>query len=230
MQLAAPNNLLGIGLYTPAEAALYARIAPQTLSRWLFGSSGGKAVLDPQIEGERIVTFLDFIQAMAVRSIRNTKKIPLPKIREGVRIAQEEFGIEYPLAKKHTIFLFNDEVIVNVGDTESRRFLQASGKNKRNYLLTKVAELFVDDIGFDPEGFAAWYKAFEHKSYTIKMDPKLRFGEPMIAECGYSAQALWDAYRSEGGIENAAKVYGVKEGEVETACRYFDQILQKTAA
>ena len=52
----------------------------------------------------------------------------------------------------------------------------------------------------------------------------------MISECGYSAQALWDAYRSEGGIENAAKVYGVKEGEVETACRYFDQILQKTAA
>ena len=230
MQLLEPKNLLGIGLYTPTEAAMYARMSPATLSRWLFGASSGDAVVPSELEGERIVTFLDFVQAMAVRSIRNTRKMPLQKIREAVRLAQDEFQVQFPLAKKHTVYLLGDEIIINVGNVESKRLVQASGKRRRNLVMTQVAELYMKDVGFDPTGLAALYTAFEYQNCVIRMDPRLRFGEPLLPSCGYSAQTLWEASISEGSITNAAKVYQVKEDEVETACRYIDLISPKTAA
>lgn len=229
MVLSSPEQMLGIGLYTPAEAALYARIALPTLNRWLFGA-GGQPVVASELEGERIVTFIDFVQAMAVRAIRNTKQVPLKKIRDAVRMAQDEFHVEYPLAKRHTIYLFGEDIIINVGDEQSQRLVQATGKKRRNYVMKEVAELFMKDIGFDADGLANLYTAFEWNKYVVKMDPQYCFGEPLLPTCGYSARALWEATIAEGSMANAAKVYQVKEDEVETACRYIDLISPKTAA
>lgn len=228
-----PNSLLGIGLYTPAEAALYARLTPQTMSRWLFGSSRGEPAIEPQLGNtdERFVTFLDLVQSLAIRSIRLTHKVSLPKIREAVEFAKEETSLSYPLARKHTIFVNkNKEIIINVGGQESKKYIEATGSNKRALLLTEIAEPFMDDIGFDATGLAEIWKPFRYKNCEVRIDPKIHFGEPMLPSCGYSAQALWDAYVHEGGIQPAAKAYGVAEADVETAWRYFDYILPKSAA
>lgn len=56
------------------------------------------------------------------------------------------------------------------------------------------------------------------------MDPKVRFGEPVIATCGYSALTLWNAVKAEGSIKAAAEIYGVETKEVELACSYFDYL------
>ena len=227
------SNLLGVGLYSPAEAALYARVSSQTMSRWVFGSGQSESAIKAQLgSAEKVVTFLDFVQALAIRSIRLFRETPIPlqKIRSAVQFAETEFGITYPLARKHKIFLMNDELIINVGDRESDKYVLATGKHKRNFLLNEIAECFLEDVGFDGSGLASWYRPFMHHEYEVKMDPHLRFGEPLIPSCGYSAQALWDAYRFEGGIKAAAKAYGVKEGEVETAVLYFEQITPRQAA
>lgn len=40
------------GLYTPREAAFYARMHPSVLNRWLFGNKSGNWVLQPQREAQ----------------------------------------------------------------------------------------------------------------------------------------------------------------------------------
>ena len=42
------------------------------------------------------------------------------------------------------------------------------------------------------------------------MDPRERFGEPVVERCGYAASTLWEACEIEGGVEEAAKAYGVR--------------------
>ena len=82
--LATPELLTaGTGLYTLPEAALYSRLHPAVLGRWLFGNKSGGRVLSPQIadDEQRAVTFLDFVQALAVRSIRQQHRLSLDKIR-----------------------------------------------------------------------------------------------------------------------------------------------------
>ncbi len=226
------SNLLGVGLYTPREAALYAQIPTQTIVRWLFGMGGGQAVLSPQLsEEDKLVTFLDFVQAMSVRSIRLMKKTPLQRIRDAVSAASQEFEIEFPLAARHRIFFLGEEIIINVGDQESKKYLQVTGRHKSNFVLTEVAEFFKENLFFDDVlGLASSYRPFEYKNCGIVMDPTIRFGEPYLPSCGYSAQSLMDAYQSEGGLEPAAKAYSVQVHEVETAVRFYDHILGKSVA
>ena len=223
--------ILGVGLYTPDEAAFYARVGTKMLNRWVFGT-GGLAVFDPVINrDEKLITFPELIQAMSVRSIRWAKDVSLQKIRDGVKRAQDEFGVDYPLATKHKVFIFGSEIVINIGDDLSKRYMLLTGKYKNNLLIQHVAELFMKDIAFDEStGIANRFTALKQSELEVRLDPKIRFGEAMIPSCGYSAQALWDAYRNEGGIEEAAQAYDVRAEEIELACRFYDQYLPKSAA
>lgn len=220
------EKLLGLGLYTPAEAALYARVHGNLLSRWLFGDARGAPVVDPQLrdlEGEKVVTFLDFVQSLAIRAIRQTRKVPLQKIREAIEAAKQLYKIDYPFAIKHTTYLLGKEVVIRT-PCDKAKFVQLTGKAKRNRLLTEVAELYLEDLSFDANGLANRYLAWKKDEYEIVMDPHQRFGEPLLPSCGYTARALFDAYRIEGGIDQAAKCYGVEPAEVKAAIEYFDHL------
>ena len=89
--IATAKNKVGKGLYSVPEAAFYARLRTQTMNRWLFGNNQGGAVLDPQYGDEsKDVSFLDFVQSLAVRSITTSPKarrIPVQKIRQAVELS-----------------------------------------------------------------------------------------------------------------------------------------------
>lgn len=223
----AVEELLEIGLYTPREAALYARVPMRTLVRWFFGNRQGGPVLRPQRDGaeEKSLSFLDFVQALAIRAVRLQHRVPLQRIREGIENAQQRYGVAYPLAMRHTIYLFNKNLIIRQPGDEEDLYTQLSGKRAPNLLLPKVVELYMTDLTFGEEGLAAAYRAFAWKNLEICMDPRRRFGEPLVTSCGYSAQALWEAFKAERSFEAAAWVCEVTQEEVEIACRFYDHLL-----
>ena len=80
------NQFLGKGMYTVAEAALYCRVTTAMMTRWLFGTASGEPVMVPQFgTEERLVSFLDLVQTLAIREIRNQHKVPLPKFRQALQ-------------------------------------------------------------------------------------------------------------------------------------------------
>lgn len=225
----ATSALLGKGLYSPAEAAIYARMRTQTLNRWLFGNNQGEPALVAQFpadKSDKVVTFLDFVQLLAVREIRQKHKVPLKKIRQAVELAKAE-GIPYPFAVHHKTFLFGDmaeeghgEVVLEIGG----KLIQASGKHRRQPVMPEVAELYMEDLYFDPGAdLASRYFPFGSAlNRSVVMNPRVQFGEPMVVSCGYTAEALFEAYRIEGGVEPAAKAFGVERSDVEASLKYFD--------
>ena len=96
------------GLYTLGEAAKYARMQPVTLTRWFKGDDYCARVLP--LEDAKIITFLDFVQALAIRNLRVIYKVKLQDIRDAVNRATDEFGITHPFAYKHTTFLFEKKI------------------------------------------------------------------------------------------------------------------------
>lgn len=218
------NLLTGSGIYTVPEAAMYARVSPVTLQRWLYGNTMGQRVVRPEHDdnAERFVTFVDFVQALAIHDIRARHNVSLQKIRDAVNRAEKDYSVSHPFARRHTTYLLSGELIIHVEKDDS--FVQISGKHAHQPVMKPIVELFLKDVGFDPQGVAFWYRAFVWKDLEILMDPKKRFGEPVVVSCGYPAQVLADACNSEGGFEAAADAYGVKPDEVEIAFRYFDHI------
>lgn len=235
---------IGVGVYTPAEAAFYARVSSRMMSRWVFGEASGKPVIERELRHspEKVVTFLDFVQTLAIREVRNRHGISLQRIRQGIDEARQRYGIEYPLARPHTIFLFSDRkgqghgqiVIKQPDDTDpvEDRYIQLTGNGRGNFLIRQVVELFLDNLAFDPEtGLASRYTPLETPlGSSVVLDPRRQFGEPTVNPGGYTAETLWNATNIEGGIEAAAVAYGVTSDEVRLANQYFDMLLQARAA
>jgi hypothetical protein len=215
---------LGIGIYTPSEAAFYARVRTQTLNRWVFGDSHGEAVISAQIKGEdeKTVTFLDFVQTLAIRAIRTQyPKISLQKIRKAVDLASEKLGVDYPFAREHKTFIYDErEITLEV----EGHLVALTGKFSQNLLFGPIAELYSTRLTFGDDGLAADFCAWGVGDRSIRMNPKRRFGEPVLIASGYTAHTLWEASIIEGGIAAAARAYGVDEQEVVLACDYYDHL------
>lgn len=240
------KELVGIGIYTPDEAAQYARVSTRTMNRWVFGDSSGDPVIRSQLamsgnNQDKLVTFLDFVQMLAVRQVRiREKKFPLQRIRAACDVASRKYQLDYPLAARdHRIFLFgpsdnlkNCEMVIEVGhDAEGHdQYMQLSGKKSGNYMMNEIAEPFMRRLHFGDSLFAEWYVAWEKDGRQIVMHPHKRFGEPFLPSCGYTALALWEAHVAEGSVENAAEAYGVETADVDLACEYFDHLTGRDAA
>ncbi|MFZ1933545.1 MAG: hypothetical protein WCB27_21795 [Thermoguttaceae bacterium] len=234
-------DLLGIGIYSPSEAALYARVTTRLMNRWMFGNGQGSPVITPQIgtPEDRDVTFLDFVQALAIRRIRKEHPgISLQTIREAYIRAKEEYGTPYPFALDSTrIGLFGppDEprkqvIWLCVGEDEegARRYFQLTGKKCHNQMIGEVVRTYAYRLVFDETTkLAKKYLAFptiKDAPEYIVMDPQVRFGEPFLESCGYTARTLLDASISEGSPSRAATIYGVEPEQVELAREYFDYL------
>jgi hypothetical protein len=88
---------------------LYARVRPQTMSRWVFGRGQSSPVIESATASdEKIVSFVQFIESLTVRSIRNAHGISLQKIREAWLRARNEFRLDHPFAVPHRVYLFGD--------------------------------------------------------------------------------------------------------------------------
>ena len=228
---------LGIGIYSPAEAAFYARVSTKLMTRWVIGDSDGKPVIDRELRGEaeKTVTFLDLIQALAIRAVRQRHGLSLQKIRQGIEAARTKYGLAYPLAHNHRIFLYSDrlgaghgEMLIFMPDDDS--YIQLTGSRRGNLMLRKVVEMFLDDLTFDASGLATQYRPMEYKGASVLLDPHRRFGEPVIEPGGYTAETLYHATNAEGGFEAAASAYGVGVFEVVLANKYYDHLLADATA
>ncbi len=219
----------GSGLYTLREAAKYARMQPITLTRWFKGDDYCKRVV--RIEDAKIITFLDFVQALAIHDLRALHNVPLKDIREAVDRATDEFGIKYPFAHKHSTYLFDGKIWIQPAG--KRLLVQLAGKGRGQTGLKPIIENFSKKISFDPDtSYAIAYKAFERTyasgSHKITMNPKLRFGEPLLDSSGYTPEALFEAAKAEGSVQEAARAYGVTEDQVQTCVDYFDYLSART--
>jgi len=242
------DKLLGIGLYSVSEAALYARVAPSLMARWVFSTSHGVSVIEPELGNteEKIVTFLDFVQALAIRRIRQERRIPLTKIRDAYFRARDKYGVKYPFALESTrIGLFGPPddprrqeifICLDKDDGEVQAYFQLTGKQRDNQLIGEVVRTYAHRLVFDPgTGLALRYIAYPTggaAAEQIIMDPAIRFGEPYFRSSGYTARTLYDAYRSEGMPERAAEIYGVGKDQIELAIEFFDflkPVLRETA-
>jgi len=215
------QKYIGNGLYTVKEAALYARVREPLMRRWLFGTKDRRAVLDLQFgTGEKLVSFLDLIQTLAIREIRLQYNVPLQKFRQAIRWVKKARNLEYPFARRHFTYLLGKELVIALRRDE---YVQASGTHAGQRLLPFV-EMYLENLTFNREGLANSYQIFKSDDEVpIVMNPDRRFGEPLLPS-GYSAVCIWDAIKAEGGIDNATKAYGIPREEVTAAYKFIDHL------
>ena len=214
------NELIGLGVYTLQEASLYGLLSSNKLSRWVFGTEQYPPVIESKLRSQRLVSFYDLVEAMAINKARESG-VSLLKIRKAINIARDDYGVEFPLAYNHKMVLYDKDLHILFPD---RSIIQVSGRGHHQALITEIVEPFMQDLHFNAEGLVIRFTPFKKYGREITLDPVRQFGQPLVGNTGYRADVLDKAFTVERSTELVASIYNVDNRDVKVAVAYMKKI------
>jgi uncharacterized protein (DUF433 family) len=223
--------LVGIGLYTPAEAGRLIHVAPGKLTRWLRGHEAkGKRyepLWKPEVELDDEATFLSFRDLLEARvAARFMERGLSPQaVRSAILLASKVVG-ERPLS---TSWLKTD------GRTVFLQVAQDDGAEPKlldllagQYAFNAIVEQSLRDIEFEGALPAIWWP--QGKRAGVLIDPKRAFGQPIEQQTSIPAAILANAAAAEGSVEGAARAWRIPAAAVKRAVNFQSGLELKPAA
>ena len=221
-------SLVGLGLYSPSEAAALTHIPVKRIRRWLRGHRIGEdnypALWRSQLEKFDIddglyLSFLDLVQ-LRVADAFITEGLSAQKVRRAIEIGTKIVESEYPFANAK-FRTDGKTVILQVLDPEEVQDARLIDLINNQYLMRKVIEPSLKNLEFDHDVAARWWP--RGQSGGIVIDPKRQFGQPIDALTGVPTKMLAEAERVDGE-QGAAKRFAVPVGSVKRAVAFEQQL------
>jgi uncharacterized protein (DUF433 family) len=219
-------------VYSISDAARYAKMPAATIQAWFFPTKDRAPMRLGDIDGggEKALSFLDFVEALAVRSFRIDYNVSLRAIREAMDFAQSQFNVTHIFARQDHRTLIDARRQLHIILSGEKNPIAISGKGKGQVSFQECIEGYMRDLQFNSDGVAELYTAFRFEGQKVIMRPSFHFGEPIMEENGYPPDVLWRGVIAEGGFERAAELYDVSIASVEAAYRYCHGELRMAAA
>lgn len=230
-------SLIGIGLYTVAEASRLTGIPPGRLRRWLRGytwRTGDRRAASepvwlrqvPEIDGTVGLGFLDLMEARFVNAFREAK-VPWPVIRRCAEHARELIDSDHPFSSQR--FRTDGRTIfVEVLDRTGERQLLALAKSQFAFAHVIGPSLYAGIEFSDRDMPARWWPMGERTPVVI--DPARSFGQPIVSNGGVPTRTLADAVAAEGSVAKVARLFRLEPQAVRAALRFEERLAERLAA
>jgi uncharacterized protein (DUF433 family) len=218
-------SLIGIGLYTAAEAGRLTGVPSQKIIRWLRGHTiAGREyarLWRPQVDiGDSCVYlgFLDLVQVRVANAFINEGLSP-QKVRKAIEYGSEIILHDYPFASARfrtdgkTVILH----VLREGEDDRLIDLFKSGQ----YVMHRIIEPSLKGLEFEQDFAARWWPL--GRSRGIVIDPKRQFGQPIDNATGVPTVVLANAAKAEGSINKAARAFMVPATSVKRAIAFEER-------
>lgn len=223
-----PQEFLGLGFYSVADAARLLRIPALNIRRWLAGYSYSKAGQShhmaalwtpdlPRADGHIELSFRDLIELRFVKAFVGAG-VGLLAIRNCLDYAREVVGSDRPFSTSRfrtdgrTIFL------ESAGDDQARLL----DLKRHQFAFKNMVERTFKDLDLEHDEVARW-RPF-HGKMSIVVDPERSFGQPIAAKTGVPTIALADSVEAEGSIERTASIFDIPVSVVRDAVRFEQEL------
>ena len=224
------DELVGLGLYTPAEAADLTNIPARRITRWLSGHrAGGKRyepLWTPQVRlasGGVHLGFLDILE-IRVTDALIASGLSAQSVRRAIRLARDELHLSHPLAS-HRFSVDGKRLILSVVDPDGTE--RSLDLLNRQYVLRRLVERSLKDVDFEDSQPLRWWP--KGRAAGIVVDPARSFGRAIEDTTGVPVEILSRAVDAEGSPEAAARAYEVPLKAVRRA-RAFCFPIEREAA
>lgn len=223
MGVGAKENLkIGTGIYTMSEIAKILRLPYNKVYRWMkdywkkyFGS-----LYDEKyswvIDGSRVFNFHGFIEFYIMMQLAEAGVRPQQILKAHAELC-EIYQFEFPFALKevlekiHTdgrkIYIKTDQTIISLDGT-------------RQFNLDFI-EMFFKNLEFNEEAVANRFWPLG-KDKSILMDPKRKFGHPLIGSNNIYPETIYEHYLAGDPVPYLAHIFDLSEKEVWDAIQYCD--------
>ncbi|MEQ8344390.1 MAG: hypothetical protein RIB84_20850 [Sneathiellaceae bacterium] len=221
-------SLLGIGIYSPADAGRLTHVPATRIRRWLCGhridDRHYRELWAAQIDiddGDIYLGFRDLIEVRVVNALIEAG-LSAQKVRRAIDIARDRYGIDRPLSTrrfrtdgKHVFLLLADEGQDRTVDLFRDQFA-----------IRQVLEPSFKGLEFDEEGMPARWRIDQ----GVLVDPAYSFGQPIEQETLVPTRVLAAAAAAEGSGAAAAQAFVVPLRAVNRAVAFEQSIARRQAA
>lgn len=217
------DKLLGIGLYTPAEASRLLHIPSAKITRWLRGHRIGERRYEPlwtqQVDIGDGATYLGFRDLMELRTAHAFMEAGVSSImiRRAILEARRYVDDERPLSTTafktdgRSIFL---EIANHDGDPKLIDLF------KSQFVFKRIIESSLQGVDFEHSVPARWWPLSKEK--RIVVDPERSFGQPIDFDTGVPTSVLAAAAKAEGTVNGAATLWHVSPAAIRRAVEFED--------
>jgi uncharacterized protein (DUF433 family) len=216
-------SLIGLGLYSPTEAAALIGVPSRKIIRWLRGqTAAGKeyeplwtSQLDQLAIGSVYLSFLDLVQLRVADAFIREGLSP-QKVRRAIQHGAEIVRSEYPFANAKfrtdgkTVIL---HVLDEVGDDRLIDLFKGG-----QYLMHKIIEPSLRGLEFEDDMAVRWWPM--GRARGVVLDPKRQFGQPIDDATGVPTAVLADAVKAEKSALRVSKLFMVPVNSVNRAVAF----------
>jgi uncharacterized protein (DUF433 family) len=229
------GELIGMGLYTPAEAGRLLRVPSSKIGRWLRGHTvKGKfypPLWVPEVDLGEDRLFLGFRDLMEVRVVDAFIRagVPAIRVRSAIEIARGVIERDHPLSTDQ-FRTDGREIFLRIVDTdehgeERERLLNLF---RRQYEFKGIIDPILKTVDFADNGDPLkWWPAGRRANVVV--DPTRSFGQPIDADSSVPTTVLAAAAEQEG-IAGAALAFDVTESSIRRAVEFEKSFAQRMAA
>lgn len=219
----AKDKLLGIGLYTPAEAQRLLKIPAARITRWLRGHTANGVHYDPlwvsQVDLGDGKTYLGFRDLMELKTAHAFMEegVSAIMIRRAIEEARKVIDDEHPLST--TAFKTDGRsIFFEIADATGENDPKLLDLFKKQFVFKKIIETSLRGVDFEGISPARWWPL--SRDQKVVVDPQRSFGQPIEAQSGVPTAALAAAADAEGSIEQAAAIWRVPPSAIRRAIEF----------
>lgn len=233
---AASHQLLGVGLYTFAEASRITGVPVAAIRRWLGGYNRTRPGVGrkhyepivaselPVIDGVRAANFLDLVELRVIHAIlRKHPLVSWSTIHRAYHNAQQAFGQYHPFANRR---LRTDGRTV-FAEMTAKKDKPLNDLAANQLVFKRLVNPLLEDIEFDNQGRASRWTPNQHRRIVI--DPSRAFGQPIVASEGIATAVLAAAAKNDD-VQTVAKWYDVAPSSVRAALEYEKSLSERAEA
>jgi uncharacterized protein (DUF433 family) len=217
------DGLIGVGLYTPAEAGRLLHVPPSKISRWLNGHSLNgrdypalwKSSVDLDGNERTILGFRDLMEIRVADAFIRAG-VSAIQVRAAIDYAREILGEKYPLSAER-FRTDGRNILLRVFEKDSDGVERERLLNlfRRQYEFKELIDPLLKTVEFDAHGSPKlWYPA--GRRANIIVDPLRAFGQPIDGNTSVPT-AILAVFAREHGIEETSIAYDVSEASVRRA-------------
>lgn len=234
-EMCAMGDLIGVGLYTPAEAGRLLRVQPAKISRWLRGHDvKGKqytALWAPEVDlgdGKVFLGFRDLMEArVADAFIRHG--VSAHRVRAAIEEARHLMQQDHPLSTNR-FRTDGREIFLHIIETDSDGVERERLLNifRKQYEFKGILDPILKSVDFGSDGNpAAWWPA--GRRLHVVVDPDRAFGAPIDSLSSIPTAVLANVARK-FGIKATAQLYEASEVSVRHALEFEASMDHQLAA
>ncbi len=214
-------DILGLGVYTPREAARLIGSNAQNVLRWTRGSGPNQPLWNgyySDLDDSREISFADLTELRVVVAFRN-QGISMQAIRFAIQFAQERFDLKHALSSAN--FKTDGKSILLDAVEEDGSFVSLSSKNAGQKVFKEIIAQSLVDLEYEGMRPVRWRpKNNKH----IVIDPKRFFGDPILEKYGVSTSVIAKEYSVYNDLKYISAIYDIPKDFIKNAINFEESL------